>query len=298
MYCRIGYKKLLRDIGLQDTFIELNELSQRYFEVKMIEYGNLKEKEFIKLNQELPQKKLVIEVAKYKKAKEKEFIDIQSKKYKISVNSDLKEKMRILFAKNYIAMTYNSFEIFFDDFRKEYNQFNNTGDSFDYELTLKKNVKITRFEFLLKKFPLLNAKIPTNHKNLYYYFKEIRTNTTHAKSDKSKIEDLYKKLELDTVEFSSSKKRKEFTFKTLPKQHQKLDFDDWLIFTKLIKSIALEISKITNPSPEKLIKKYNLKQLNRYKTKTKRKEAVKKTIWSDFFVEDNFDFFNKIDILL
>lgn len=268
IFCRKAYKKLCREIGEQDAFIELNELAFRYF-IADVEEENMQK-----------------------------FIKKQSEEHGISVNSKPKDEMKILFAKNYIAMTYNVFEIFFDDFRKEYNDFNNEDNRFDYELTQKKGKQITRFQFLLNRFPSLKTVIPLNHQNLYFYFKEIRTNTTHIASDISKIDKLYENLLTDSEEFCLNCKKKEFVIKKLPNPYEEISFDDWLMFTKLIKSIALKISKLTVPSAQKIADNYKLKKFNKYKDISKKKDGVRKKLWTDFYIDNDFNLFEELNLLI
>lgn len=60
------------------------------------------------------------------------------------------------------------------------------------------------------------------------------------------------------------------------------------MFTKLVKSIAYEISKLTEPEPLSLITYYNLKRFNKYSDIQRKKESVKKILWSDFVIDEHF----------
>lgn len=262
MNCRIAYNKLKRELGILDAYIELSELSHRDFILNAKNSSNIKD-----------------------------FVKNKSQEHNIIVSANSIEKIKRTFVLTYISLTYNAFEVFFEDFRSEYNLFSNK--RFDYELSQEKK-SITRFNFLLHNFKELGQKIPKSHIDLYNYFRAIRIRTTHPKSKIKNIESAFNALNIDQETFIAKKKKKEFKIESIPNNFNELTFDDWLMFTKLVKSIANEISKLTIPEPLKLIKHYNLKRLNKYSDFEKKREAVRKNLWSDFMIDKNFNSFEEI----
>lgn len=267
MNCRIAFKKMERELGLLDSYIELSELSNRDFILNAKKYGNTEE-----------------------------FVKLKSNQHKIYVNTNSITQIENSFVLAYISMTYNAFEIFFDDFRIEYNIFSK--DNFDYHLTKKGGKQITRLQYLFERFKELKEMIPNSHINLFNYFRVIRIKATHNNYEIKNIINAYEKLIVEDDFSLKISKKKEFKIEVLPNEYYNLNFHDWLMFTKLVKSIALKISKLTVPVPNNLISYYNLKRLNKYKSLQRKKEAIKKVVWSDFKIDNNFFFFDEINKLL
>lgn len=191
MNCRIAFNKLERELGLLDSYIELSELSHRDFILNAENASSVEE-----------------------------FVKNKSRQHNIIVSTNSISKIKNTFIPTYISLTYNAFEIFFDDFRNEYNLFSK--NKFDYRLTKKGGKSTTRLNFLLEK---LEQRIPRNHIILFNYFRTIRIRTTHQKFEIKNIENAYQKITLDK-KVLEKRPKKEFRINSIPNDYENLAFDD------------------------------------------------------------------------
>lgn len=213
-----AFRNLKKGLGKFDAVVECNEMAIR---------------EFLK---------------NFKASKDqKQFIQDLSRKHEVKVDTvsvDLFSSRIRLF---YILSVMQQAEQFIDNFRKEYKTYNPTwSDKVDGE---------TDFDNLLRNiFTSKGSGIDRIGKEVYHgfeYYRLVRNRFTHSE------ERDIKKLENQCSKISEYKEFYNSSFHSFdsPNKYDKIDFNDFLLFTNIIKNIGYTLCEKCKPDNLQLAKK-------------------------------------------
>lgn len=238
-----AYCNLISELGQIDFAIEMNELSLRYF---LKDLSNSADKEL--------------------------FLKKQCNDLGIYVGLNSVEDLRQRMALSYIAFVYHSVESFFILLKDEYNKIQGYGKDDVKRLTYKQGE--TKLNQLLTRFKAqfnIHDKIEDELIDTFEYYHELRDKFCHPVSDSSKdITKKYIKAVKHKVILSSR-----FNTTDAPKELEKLDFEDFFLFTKVAKELCRLISAICLPETGNLVIYLKLNRFKKYKDNP---ERVKKAI--------------------
>ncbi|MDC7767282.1 hypothetical protein POL82_27865 [Priestia aryabhattai] len=208
-----AYRNLTQRLGYYDSITELNELAIREVIKNAEEYGS-------------PQ----------------DYIENLSKKHGIYVNLPrFTEKLGNTMAQSYIITVYQSAELFLQEYKDEHRE-QISGKHWSYSDQLGSK--------------LSQAIIHTNEEfdyennlsyKLFEYYRFIRNNITHPSGSKKNLDTLHKEIMTYEDEI------KEKFGGTVPNKIEDICFDDFILFTKVLKEIGSLLCSLAEPSPEELI---------------------------------------------
>lgn len=230
-----SYRRLKSKLGKLDAIVECNELALRGF-----------------INQ----------AAQHTSEKElKGFITSQSEQYKVQVNAVDLNQLGVKVAQLYILLVYQQAEEFFQDFREEHPYssawkydngdtilvriLNNIGDDYDQNV---KCIGELRFE-------------------IFDYYHLVRNRFMHSKIRLEKLDNQTKKIQeiinnqpnhlpvsflcadkkLDEIDNKVRAKRS-YNINGVPNVYRSITFEDFLLFSKLVKDIAYLVCQLSRPS--------------------------------------------------
>ena len=208
------YRRLCKYLGESDAAVELTELFARSFCAEAQASGD-----------------------------EEGFISKASQKFGVRVNLSKADRFLNLLHRNYIVSVYAAAELFLHDFRREHIrlfQKDWIGDANNVDkltLTLK-NVALTQGDG--------EQIVGKDLISIFNYYKLVRNSTVHvADCDKQKTEIAFKQI----AEYSVENKLK-YSSVIAPNEPSKLNFDDFVLFSRITKGIAEGLCRMSQPQIE------------------------------------------------
>lgn len=224
------YQNLKERLGLFDAVIECNELALR---------------EFI-LNSKIAESP-------------KEYIKSLSSKHSIKVDSVDTQLLHSRIRHFYIMSVSQQADQFFDEFREEHKKINNSewGD---------RNKGETNLDYILRTLFLTlengKAKIGIELYTCYEYYRKIRNRFAHSDNDDDKVDEEFKKVQVFKEWYQEL-----YKVSNSPKLYDFIDFDDFKLFSNIIKAIAFKLCVHLKPTLEniavEIIRQSNIKPLNK-----------------------------------
>ncbi|ATU25872.1 MULTISPECIES: hypothetical protein [Bacillus] len=221
------YRNLNSKLGFSDAIVEINEVALR----ELINSG--------------------------KQFKFGSYIKKLSDTHGIIVDySNSPDILNVKMAGSYLVTVYTEFELFLHEFKDDYNMLNNNKCDF-------KEKNGSKLEQIYEKYyPIFNYKRDLNFKIAEYY-RLCRNKIIHSKFDSS-LEKKLSKAYNDLQEF------KEiiidtFNIKDAPNEIKDLCFDDFILYTKVIKKIGKHLCELVEPSnQEDVILSLNLNKFKKF----------------------------------
>jgi hypothetical protein len=221
-----SYRTLKRSVGVFDGLVEMTEIALREIEQQSSASGDASA-----------------------------FIRMLSGKHGIAVNYKQFPGVRWFHAANAIAVTHNTFDIFLDDFRLE-------------SISLLKlpawdfgSRKDSRLEVLLRNMPCdyqaAVKAVGQKGQELAEYYRLVRNHFVHAHGDDdSKVRRQHLKL-ADYVDAL----RQQYSVKAAPSLYDDLQFEDVILFTRLVKDIASSLCQAAIPTDEQIAERVEIKSM-------------------------------------
>jgi hypothetical protein len=231
------YRNLKKNLGSIDAIIECNEIAIR---------------EFICNSTSLS-------------TSPTDYIKAMSSKHKIKVDDVNFDKFQHRMAQLYILSVYEQTENFFAEFYREY------PDSSNWN----KRNETTWLEYLLKNIDSKKQNVIKHIEewriDIFAYYKQVRNKFMHPyKKDSSLAKSLNK------INSNKEKIIENYRVKNVPNTFEELEFDDFILFAKLVKDLASRLctyKSYSNSDVAKMIinlsndekSEVNIKKLNKYK---------------------------------
>lgn len=247
-----AYNNLLLDLGRNDYVVELSEIAIKDF---LFRLENSKTPEI--------------------------FLEEKCKEHKIWISLDNKNSSYNQSILGYIANVYHLFEAFLYETKDEYKDLTEESFSFDTNGT-----KLNQY---LKYFTSKNRfnnidKIDEYLINVFEYYHVLRVYFSHKKTTtKGEINTKWQKA----IKHFNSDLLEKYKVKNGPKEIEKLDFEDYFLFTQISKDLALRISSLCYPEANKFAKK-----LNRFKKYQVEEEIIKRV---EIHLTNEYGFKNEND---
>lgn len=222
-----AYRKLKQYLGEIDAIVEINELANRKF----------------------------IELAKNSDNVDN-FIKENSKRLGVKVDTSNLSLLSTKMAQNYIVIVYQSAEFFLKDFKSEYETI--------YKLEPKSKGKENWFDLTLKYLPLTMeekiSKIGKHRIKIFNYYQVVRNKITHRFSfNGERIESAFGAIDAFRKEITE-----EYKTTNAPNKFDKINFEDFILFSRVTKDIAFSICQIVKPNNTILKDSINLKKFNKF----------------------------------
>lgn len=136
-----------------------------------------------------------------------------------------------------IASVFQQAEQFMKDFKSEWKTY------YDKEW-LKKNDGETVLQNCIRNLPM---DLSSNVIEIYDYYRLIRNFISHNDRDLEKINRLHKKINFNTNDFPF-----ELNLENIPNSYDKIDFNDFLLATNIVKHIAFVFSTSSKPDNDRI----------------------------------------------
>lgn len=241
--------ELYRELGKFDAVVEFTELAVREFIQEAENGGNFDQ-----------------------------FITERSKKHKIRVDAVDQSIYRSRISQSYILSVYQRAELFIHEFRIECNDLKDTSWKLDD----------TKDSILIKTIRKISAynpavlKIGEHNLALFDYYRVIRNKYSHDRIEDTKVEKAFAKISNYKKEIMEN-----YPGLNAPNDFNNISFDDFILFTRVIKDIAYHLSNIIAPSDEE-VKLYYLRknfysELNQ--NPARKANALKAHMRSNFGIE-------------
>jgi hypothetical protein len=216
------YFKLKDNLGRFDSVVECNELAVREF----VEIANTS------INQD-------------------EYIQRLSEKHGVKVDKMEAEIFHIRICQWYILSVYQQAEEFFDEFKKEHPRWKEWSTIPEHRKN--DNPKETELQYLLRFLNILNpSDIDLKGKGIRYeifeYYRLIRDRFMHTDFKEKKLLNALEKINNHEISVFQ-----EFHVNA-PNEYNQLNFDDFILFSRVIKDIAQELCRIARPSASEIAK--------------------------------------------
>lgn len=214
MYRFDSYKELKSNLGSHDAMIEVNELAFRSFVHQAEKHGNARK-----------------------------FVEENSKRYHVCVNvsdlSTIQSKTRL----SYIVTVYQSADLFYRQFGSEHAKLYDKpwSPKLDNEAPLQHVIRN-----LACSSDVAHQKISSARIALFEYYRRMRNHIVHPSS--APREDRYSFLRSHLGEIHKMYS----TLQDAPHQMANVDFDDFILFSRLVKDIAAVLCELAAPSDEEL----------------------------------------------
>lgn len=200
-----------------------------------------------------------------------------AKRHGIHLNfSDMNEVTNSL-SRNYLVNSYSVVENFFREFRKEYCELHDTDWNFDdKESKLKSTVKNVIDNAKLDE---AIEKIGTFNYNVMEYYRLVRNATVHdIRRTKNVPNEFYQETKIGLVD-----KYEQYGLIKAPNKYENINFNDFLLYSRVSKNIAYSLSCLTQPSLYVIANRIKLEKYDKFENKPKRrKNAIIGEIKSDY----------------
>jgi hypothetical protein len=217
-----SYRRLCQYLGETDALVELTELAARSF---------------------IANSKQSIDI--------KKFISEASESFGIRVNISEFDQFAKHLSRSYIVTVYHSAERFLHEFRREHialysKEWSGDGGDVDPLTVTLRNITSSEKE--------MEEKIGLDLISRFQYYRIVRNWIVHEKGGNSnKPQAKYKAI----VEYSDSHQAM-FSSSSTPHAPEELDFDDFMLFSRLTKFIASKISEISKPPDKHWLNNFSL----------------------------------------
>ena len=235
-----SYKNLKKYLGLLDGLIELNELAISKFKIDAEKSGNIES--FIKT--ECKKRGFLVNYKKWP--------DFYHKIYQVLIVS-----------------VHSSFERFVKESKGDLKSlFNNI----DFEKIDNKNKKENNLKKLVGYFSnsdKIKVKIDKRKEDLFLYYLKVRNYIVHdvgKKNTRDIMEDFFAKSILPSKEYFTET----YNSETAPNKLEKINIDDYLLFSKLIKDLAFIISSFKKFTYNDITNSYDTKKVRKFINNKKR----------------------------
>lgn len=247
-------KEFWQDLGKFDAIVEFTEVAVRDF-VK-------RSKEFESFDSYLQEKSI---------------------EHEIKVDTIDQSIYKTRMSHGYIVSVYQSFELFLRTFKDEYCEL------YDVKWTLPDSKENLLLKIISKVSSLSKAKKEIEEPNiaLFDYYRVIRNKYVHDYISNEKTEKAFKE-----VVKQKSKLIELYPNLDAPNKFNEVCFDDFIIFTRAVKTIAKGLCKLVEPASENVYVDFYLrtKKFSNFKDKPKRKiEAISNDLKFRFGVMENTD---------
>jgi len=243
--------KLYKDLGRYDAIVEFTEIAIRDF---------LKQKP----------KNIDFDI----------HLQNKSEEHGVKVDAIDQSIYRTRISQSYILSVYQSAELFIHSFRHEYNDLYETNWGLD---DTKENILI---KTLRKVSPINRAKeVIGEHKiEIFDYYRNIRNKYSHEIIRMKKVNKALNKI-------SKFKEliKDDYSKLNAPNDFNKINFDDFILFSRVMKEIADSLCVLVKPDFKTLIDYYRRKKFfTKFNENKKRKQnALKSHILSNFGLSGN-----------
>jgi|JI10StandDraft_1071094.scaffolds.fasta_scaffold396702_1 hypothetical protein len=240
-----SYNILKTNLGINDAFSEFNEISIRDFLKNASLSGDFEK-----------------------------FIDLKSKEHKIKVNSIKSEQdFSIFIQRTYITMVYQVSEIFMHNFQQE----NESFFQLKWDTQTSKESKLQYLLRNIRKNSKYKAdKIKTHNIDLFEYYRKIRNLTVHG-INKGKDE---QDKNFNKIKHHYSNVFKEYGQLAAPNEFYNIKFDDFILYSRITKQLALEICESVAPDLKIIASNYDIKP---HKKLLNNRKRFRTAIFSDLF---------------
>jgi hypothetical protein len=249
-----AYNTLLADLGRLDYVVEISEISIKDF--------------LDRLNQS---------------KKPETFLKQKSNEFGIMVSFDQSNNYYNQIVLGNISNVYHLGETFFYEFQTEFNNISAESWSFEQGKT-----KLDQVISYLKKLNRINYKDKIDEYliDTFVYYHQLRVYFSHKKT--TSVGEINGKYQ-NAIKHYDSELLKKYRVKNIPKELDKIDFEDYFLFTQITKDLALRISSIGYPKPEGLAKLRVIKNLKKFKDDNERlNKSIEKALITKFgFIKEN-----------
>lgn len=210
--------ELISNLGKYDAIVEFTEIAIRDF----IDYA-------------------------YKSDDFDSYLKSKSEAHKIKVDTVDRLIYRSRISQSYILSVYQTFELFLRQFKDEHNDLFNGDWKFD-DSTDSLLIKLIR-----KITTINNAKIVIGdfRLELFDYYRKVRNKYSHDYIDDSKMDKAFAQVIKFKTDISNG-----YPKLSAPNEFEKINFDDFVLFTRLVKDIAYELNNIIQPISDNLLVDY------------------------------------------
>jgi len=187
-------------------------------------------------------------------SKPTEYINEVSLMFNVKVNNVDIEYMPIRISHLYILSTYQQAEIFIKKFRNEHPASKDWRSREDKESPLK---------HILDCINISSTNLQQYLIDIFEYYREVRNRFAHEESkENSTMTALLTKIKKHEDDILKE-------YKIIPNKYENINFDDFLLFSRVTKDIALELCNLSQPTDDKIIEM--LKIYSQYKPKLSNK---------------------------
>lgn len=208
------------------------------------------------------------------------YLKSKSIEHGICVNSINNNIFQTRISHNYIVSTYQVIEDLFYQFKDEYNDFFDTKWSFDKNSD--DNLLIQTIKQISTKSKAL-AILGEHRVKIFDYYRNVRNKFSHTRIKEDKINKEFLLLK-DSISLIQSGYPK----LNAPNDYNNISFDDFILFTRIIKDIVFEIDALLDISEENILN-YCLRKdiLKKFQGNEKRKtNALKGYLKTEFGIAD------------
>lgn len=229
-----SYRKLKGYLGQFDAINELNELAIREINILANQTGNIDS-----------------------------YIRGLSKKHNIRVDfNKLPEDLSVLMAKNYIVVTYQSAELFLEEYKSESQRLNNKVWTYEKDSESKLTIALkntnSTYQEALKNVGEVEVM-------LFEYYRYVRVAVVHRSAiAEDKLNKEFKRIT------KYKDKIRELYNVNGPNNFNKVNFDDFILFSRVIKKIAHSLCELGKPSTELIAEAIDYKKFKKFTNDTER----------------------------
>lgn len=230
-----AYNNLLIELGRLDYVVEISEISIRDFLARLNHSDD-----------------------------PESFLKQKSNEFGIMVSFDKSNNYYNQIVLGNISNVYHLAETFFYELQSEFNSISNENWTFEQGKT-----KLDQVISYFKKLNRFNNtdKIDEYLINTFDYYHQLRVYFSHKKTTSSgEIESKYQ----NTIKYFDSELLNKYKVGSPPKRLEKIDFEDYFLFTQITKDLALKLSSIGYPKPAGIAALGVIKKLKRFKDDTNR----------------------------
>jgi len=245
-----AYKQLKSELGVFDAVVEFSELCTRDF---------------------IANKPTELDFEEYLRSK--------SQQHGIKVNYVEIDKFNVTMSHSYIVIAYQAFENFIHSSRKE----NELIKSVKYEIKTEDGNLLERNLKSIYRINDISSVVNQRLLDIFDYYRNVRNKFVHPSSDAKKVKKAFAKLEANREVIQKTYRLE------APNAFDEIQFDDFNLFTRILKQIGQIISNESEPSTSELANYYMHRNLFKNQNNIiRKKNAIINQIINDFGY-DNLD---------
>lgn len=250
-----AYKNLLAELGRMDYVVELSEIAIKDFLKNLNNAGS-----------------------------PEQFLEQKCKEHNIWVSLDSSNTSYNQSILGYISGVYHLFEAFLYEMKEEYKLLTD-GESINFNTETTKLNQIINYFKSKGRFNNVDY-IPSYLIDIFEYYHVLRIYFSHKKTVSiNEIKNKWEKAKLHSNEELYAKYR----INNSPKELNEVDFEDYFLFTQICKELALRISSLCYPDPDKLA--ISLKRFKKYENESEIIKRLEIYLLNEyaFVKEDDYD---------